>query len=116
MRIFMVALAAFFMSAAPLMAQPVAIPPTATLLIPGSSLYRVLGYQVQGTGVACLSFQTSAVTITGTDDTAKCGGAGAFLVKAYSVDRYQFPGPVPATALWGIGAAGSALQLQFVAY
>ena len=90
-------------------AAAVVIPALAS---PTTSVYAIR-YQVQGVGYACVSWATAAVTITGTDGTAKCGGAGTFLVTAGSVDARVFPAPIPTTALFGIAATGASLVLSY---
>ena len=89
----------------------VALTTTPAALIPASNRYTAVRYQVQGVGFACLSWVTASVTITGTDFSAVCGGAGSFLVTAGSVDaRLQ---SIPAGALTGVSAAGAALNVVF---
>ena len=94
-----------------------AIPSTgsAAAVIPALQNARTIRYQVQGTGYACVSWSTTTPTITGTDGTAKCTGAGAFLVTGLFVDSRVYPASVPGQALFAIGAAGSSLQISYEA-
>ena len=94
----------------------VVIGTSATLLIPAyASTGQAWGirYQFQGTGFACISFVSASPVITGTTSAATCS-PGAFLVTANSVDnRLTGLAPLPKTALWGMAAAGSTLQITY---
>ena len=95
----------------------IAITTTPSALIPAIPLSAAstyaLRYQVQGTGYACVSWVTAAITISGNTGAATCGGAGAFLVYGLSADARVAPAALPTTALYGVAATGATLNLSY---
>ncbi len=82
----------------------VAITTSAATAIPAAARLR-WSYQAQGTGHACASWVTTAVTIAvSAADVVTCGGAGAFALSPGSLFSSQL-GATPTTPLTVIGAA-----------
>ena len=101
MRPLLVLLLSTSLAAAQTATNPTPIPiGTPGIVIPRLGFVNSVRYQVQGSGYACLSWLTSAITISANSGSAVCTGAGAFLFSGGSADSRLFP--TAASALGGI--------------
>ena len=112
-------LVALLLSTSIAAAQPLTNPAPIPVGTPGIVIPRLgftysIRYQVQGTGYACLSWLTSAISISANAGSAMCTGAGAFLISGGVADSRLFPTATPTQSpLYGVAAPGATLQVAF---